>query len=60
MGKKGYILNPATCCCENCRYAESIIDDLVIAYDEIIETIKSILTKIIITKSIPINFNKKR
>ena len=42
---KGYIWNPATCSCENGRYAGSIIDDSVITCDEIMETAKGILTK---------------
>ena len=46
---KDYIWNPATCSCENNKYLACIIDDSVIACDEIIEE----------TKSIPTNFNKK-
>ena len=32
----GY-LNPATCSCENCKYLASIIDNSVIACDEIMD-----------------------
>ena len=42
---KYHIWNRATCSCENCKYYASIIDDSVIAHDEIIEAT---------------NFNKKQ
>ena len=51
---EGYIWNPATCGCKNCRYAESIIEDSVIMCDQGIDT-----TKCILTKTVPGNFNKK-
>ena len=35
--EKDYTWNPATCNCENGKYLASIIDDLVIACDEIID-----------------------
>ena len=35
--KKDYIWNPATCRCENGKDLASIIDDLVITCDEIID-----------------------
>ena len=40
--KKCYVQNPATCSCENGRYAKSIIDDSVIMCDEIIESPKTV------------------
>ena len=39
--KKDYIWNPATCRCKNEKYSASITDDLVIRYDEIIDTEKT-------------------
>ena len=48
-----YIWKPAPCSSESGRYAKkSIIDNSVITCDEIIETTKRILTKIVSTKSI--------
>ena len=47
--EKDYIWNPATCCFKNGKYLSSIIDDLVITYDEIIGE----------TKAIPANFNER-
>ena len=35
---KDYIWNRATCNCENGKYLESIIDDSVITYGEVIES----------------------
>ena len=35
--EKGYIWNPATCCCKNQKYLVSIIDNSVITCDDIIE-----------------------
>ena len=43
-------MNPATCSCENGKYLASIIYDLVITCDEIMDAE---------TKSIPTNFNEK-
>ena len=37
--KKYHIWNPSACVCESNRYSKSIIDDLVITYDEIIDTV---------------------
>ena len=47
--QKSYFWNPATCSCENGKYAGSITDNSVITCDEIIDT----------TKKVPTNFNKK-
>ena len=48
-----YIWKPAPCSSESGRYAKkSIIDNSMITCDEIIETTKRILTKIVSTKSI--------
>ena len=47
--EKDYIWNPAACSCKNGKYFASIIDDSVIACDEIIEETKTITT----------NFNEK-
>ena len=47
--KKDYIWNPATYSCKNGKYLESIIEDLVITCDEIIEE----------TKTVRRNFNEK-
>ena len=49
MCKKDYIWNPATYSCKNGKYLESIIEDLVITCDEIIEE----------TKTVRRNFNEK-
>ena len=46
---KDYILNPATCSFKNGKYVGSIIDDLLITWDEIIDT----------TKTVPINIYGK-
>ena len=47
--KKGYIWNPITCSCENCRHENwSIVNDSMITCDIILETIKSILTKTVL------------
>ena len=43
------IWNPATCSCENGKYLASIIDDSVIACDEIVEE----------RKTVPTNFNEE-
>ena len=50
MYEKDYIWNPTTCSCENGKYLASIIDDLVIRCDEIVEE----------TKTAPTNFNEKK
>ena len=54
MCGKSYFWNPATCSCENGKYARSIIDNSVITCDEIKDT-----TKTVPTKTVPTNFNKK-
>ena len=36
--EKDYILNPATCSCQNGKYLASTMDDSVITFDEIIES----------------------
>ena len=36
MSEKDYIWNPSTCGCENDKYLESIIDDLVVTSDKMI------------------------
>ena len=52
--------NPASCNCENGRYEVIIVDDSVILCDEIIETVKSTLTKTVPETSIPKNVNKEK
>ena len=47
--------NPATCFCENGRCAGTIVNNSVIAQDEIIEFTKGIQTKTLPTKSTPVN-----
>ena len=54
MCEKDYIVNPATCSCENGKYLEGIIEDSLITCDETIEE-----TKAIPTKTVPTIFNKK-
>ena len=46
--KKDYIWNPSTCIFKNGKYIASIMDDLVIECDEVIE------------KTVPTNFNEKK
>ena len=36
VSEKDYIWNPSTCRCENDKYLESIIDDLVVTSDKMI------------------------
>ena len=48
--KKDYIWNPATCSCENGKYVGSIIVDLLITCDEVIDIAKIVPTKSILTK----------
>ena len=52
--------NPVTCSCENGKCIGSVIDDSVIMCDEIIEETKNILTKTVLTKIVPRNFNEKQ
>ena len=40
--KKDYIWNPATCSCKNGKYLASIIDNLLIMWDEITNTRKTV------------------
>ena len=54
--EKGYIWNPATCSCENDKYAGSIIDDSVVICNEIIDTTKIVPTKSTSTKYTSTNF----
>ena len=54
--EKGYIWNPATCSCENDKYAGSIIDDSVVICNEIIDTTKIVPTKSTSTKCTSTNF----
>ena len=48
--EKKYVQNSATCSCENGKYLASIIDNPLIACDEII----------VETKTVPRNFNKNK
>ena len=45
MSKKDFIWNPAICTCKNGKYSGSIIDNLVITYDETIKVAKTSPTK---------------
>ena len=54
--EKDYIWNPATYTCKNGKYLGSIIDDSVVACDEIIEAIKAVPTKTVTTKVASTNF----
>ena len=47
--EKDYIWNPATCSCKYGKYLASIIDYLVVTYDETMHT----------RKTVPTNFNEK-
>ena len=53
--EKNYFSNFSTCTCENDKYLGSISGDSVITCVEIIE-----VTKIVPTKAVPANFNKKK
>ena len=55
--EKDYILNPATCNCENGKYLASIMDDSAITCDEIIDVESKWNDEE--TKTIPTNFNEK-
>ena len=52
---KDYIWNPVTCSCKHGKYLGSIIDDSVIACNEIIEETVTFPTKSIPTKTVPTN-----
>ena len=56
--EKDYIWNPATCICENGKYLASIFGYSVITCDEIIDV--EAMSYKEETKTIPINFNKKK
>ena len=43
--KKDYALNPSTCSCQYVQYLETIINDLVVACDEIIDPLRPEPTK---------------
>ena len=45
MSKKDFIWNPAICTCKNGKYSGSIIDNLVITYDQTIKVAKTSPTK---------------
>ena len=49
MHEKDYIWNPHTCACEINKHLKSIIGDIAVKFDEIIES----------TKITPITFNEK-
>ena len=53
--KKDYIWNLVTCSCKHGTYLASIIDHSVIMCDEIIQTIKTVQTKTVLTKSTTTN-----
>ena len=55
--EKGYICTPATCSCENSKYLASIIDDLVINCDKVIDAAAKSCNKE--TKSVTTNLNEK-
>ena len=52
--EKGYVWSPATCNCESGKHLESIMDDLTITCDEIIESYNEEI------KTIPTNLNEKK
>ena len=53
MYVKNIVSNPALCKCKNWKYLASIMDDLAIICDEVIDTDDE-------TKAIPTNFNEKK
>ena len=53
--KKDYIWNPDTCSCKNGKYLACIVDKSVITWDEIVNTTKTVPTKIV-----PVNFDEKK
>ena len=53
--KKYYIWNPDTCSCKNGKYLACIVDNSVITWDEIVNTTKTVPTKIV-----PVNFDEKK
>ena len=52
MSEKGYFCNPAICNYKNGKHVESIIGDSVVICNEIIDTTKTILIKIYLTKTV--------
>ena len=52
MCEKDYIWNPAVCSCKSGKYLASIIDDLVITCDEIIDADAEAMTNAEETKTI--------
>ena len=59
MCKKDYIWNPDTCICGNSKYVGSVIDELLIKYDRIIDTTKSTLVKTFPPKTVPTKNSSK-
>ena len=55
--EKDYIWNPATCFCKNGKYLSSIINNEVIACDEIIDAEAALYDEEV--KTVPTNFNEK-
>ena len=60
MCKTNYIWSPSTCGSEIDKYLKSIIGDLVLIRDEVIEVTKIISTKTVPKISIPTNFNEEK
>ena len=58
--KADYIWSPCTCACEIDKYLKSIIGDLVLIRDEIIEVTKTISTKTVPTISLSTNFKEEK
>ena len=54
--EKEYVWNPSTCNCENGKYLSSIMDDLAIMCDEIIDA----EAKSNDEETVPTNFNEKK
>ena len=60
MCEKNYIWDPATCTCKNRKYLATIIDDLVITYDENIGRKKTVLKKRTSTRTVLIKSTYKK
>ena len=54
--EKEYVWNPSTCNCENGKYLSSIMDDLAIMCDEIIDAEAKSNNE----ETVPTNFNEKK
>ena len=54
MYEKDYVWNPNKCICENGKYLASIIDDLMIIWDEVIKSYEKEI------KIIPTSFNEEK